>query len=193
MSDETLGPILRLSDPAALRVYAHPVRLRLVGLLRQHETLTATQAAKLLGESSGSCSFHLRALAKHGLVEEVPAPGRAKPWKATAQATAWETSPDDPAASEAGRILSTAVVDLHAETARKWVQERELDPAGAWSQAAWISDRLLVCTAEELTALRAQIGELLEPFIRRAAGPRSTGERLVDFISFAVPMPDAGG
>jgi hypothetical protein len=192
MEERNRESVVRLSDPAALRVYAHPVRLRLVGLLRQHETLTATQAGRLLGESSGSCSFHLRTLAKYGLVEEVPAAGRSKPWRATARMTAWEVSPDDPAAADAGRLLSSAVVDLHAETARKWVAERGRDPAGAWSQAGWIADQLIVCTAPELEALRAQIEELLEPFVRRATGRRAAGERLVDVISFAVPMSDAG-
>ena len=62
--------VTRLTDPRALRAYAHPVRMALVGLLRTEGPLTATRAAELLGESSGTCSFHLRQLAKYGLVEE---------------------------------------------------------------------------------------------------------------------------
>ena len=62
--------VTRLTDPRALRAYAHPVRMRLMGLLRTEGPLTATRAADLLGESSGTCSFHLRQLAKYGLVEE---------------------------------------------------------------------------------------------------------------------------
>ena len=64
------GDVKRLTDPRALRAMAHPIRLELVGLLRTHGPLTATKAAALLGESSGSTSFHLRQLAKYGLVEE---------------------------------------------------------------------------------------------------------------------------
>src|ERR1035438_8314770 len=51
----------RLTDPRALRAYAHPVRMALVGLLRTEGPLTATRAAELLGESSGTCSFRTRA------------------------------------------------------------------------------------------------------------------------------------
>ena len=40
----------------------HPLRVALLDLLSRHETLTATQAARELGESSGACSFHLRQL-----------------------------------------------------------------------------------------------------------------------------------
>jgi hypothetical protein len=37
---------LELTDPRALRAVAHPLRLRLVGLLRREGPLTATQAAE---------------------------------------------------------------------------------------------------------------------------------------------------
>src|SRR2546426_926461 len=76
---------VRLTDPRALRAYAHPTRIELVGLLRRQGPLTATQAAGLIGESVAGCSFHLRQLAKYGLVEEAGGGrGREKPWRATA-------------------------------------------------------------------------------------------------------------
>jgi hypothetical protein len=59
----------------------HPVRTALVELLKQRGTVTSTEAARELGGSSGLYSFHLRRLARLGTVEEVPAPGRAKPWR----------------------------------------------------------------------------------------------------------------
>src|SRR5207244_3338301 len=72
--------VTRLTDPRALRAYAHPVRMALMGLLRTEGPLTATRAAELLGESSGTCSFHLRQLARYGLVEEAGGgTGREKP------------------------------------------------------------------------------------------------------------------
>jgi predicted ArsR family transcriptional regulator len=171
-------------------VYAHPVRLRLVGLLRQHEMLTATQAGRLLGESSGSCSFHFRQLAKHGLVEEVPVPGRAKPWRATAQKTTWAADPDDPVALAAERVLSMAVADLYAAKARDWVERRAAE-SDEWTSAAWTGDRFIVCTAEQLVALRAKLDALFAPF-ERATSPCADGERLVDVISFAVPLSGRG-
>ena len=41
--------VTRLTDPRALRAYAHPVRMKLMGLLRTRGALTATRAAELLG------------------------------------------------------------------------------------------------------------------------------------------------
>src|ERR1700683_2068981 len=81
--------VTRLTDPRALRAYAHPVRLKLVALLRTEGPLTATRAGELLGESSGTCSFHLRQLAKYGLVEEAGGgTGREKPGRGATPATA---------------------------------------------------------------------------------------------------------
>ena len=61
---------VELNDPRALRALAHPVRLSLVSLLRRAGPLTATQAGERIGESATTCSFHLRQLARYGLVEE---------------------------------------------------------------------------------------------------------------------------
>ncbi|MGW6442457.1 winged helix-turn-helix domain-containing protein [Lentzea sp. NPDC055074] len=70
----------------------HPVRLALLDLLAEHGTLTSTQAAARLGQSSGLCSFHLRQLAELGLIEEAPHQGgKARPWQLR-----WETD-DEPA------------------------------------------------------------------------------------------------
>ena len=102
--------VTRLTDPRALRAYAHPVRMRLMGLLRTEGPLTATRAADLLGESSGTCSFHLRQLAKYGLVEEAEGgTGREKPWRATTTSTAWDTTGDrTPEMAAAASLLSRA-------------------------------------------------------------------------------------
>src|SRR6202035_2055218 len=92
----TAGPrpparsVKRLTDPRALPALAHPTRLSLIGLLRRDSPMTATRAGQLLGESSDSCSFHLRQLAKYGLVEEAGGGhGRQRPGRATAQFTSW--------------------------------------------------------------------------------------------------------
>src|SRR5215813_9030667 len=105
--------VTRLTDPRALRAYAHPVRMRLIGLLRTEGPLTATRAADLIGESSGTCSFHLRQLAKYGLVEEAEGgTGREKPWRATTTSTAWDTPGDDtPEMAAAASLLSTVVAE----------------------------------------------------------------------------------
>src|ERR1700761_5588708 len=89
---------IKLTDPLALRAVAHPTRLELMGLLRRSGPLTATQAGERIGESAASCSFHLRQLAKYGMVEEAGGgKGRERPWRATAISTEWAAGGPDPA------------------------------------------------------------------------------------------------
>jgi hypothetical protein len=71
---------VRPGPPAA--ALGHPLRVALLGLLAARGTVTATQAGRELGESSGACSFHLRQLERFGHVEPVPGRrGRARPWR----------------------------------------------------------------------------------------------------------------
>lgn len=54
----------------------------MLALIDRDGTVTATSASAELGESTGSCSFHLRQLASAGLVEPEPGvSGRVKPWR----------------------------------------------------------------------------------------------------------------
>ncbi|MFD7159873.1 helix-turn-helix domain-containing protein [Kribbella sp. NPDC059898] len=63
-------------------VRAHPLREELLRLIDRDGATTSTIAARELGESTGSCSFHLRRLEALGVIEAVPgAPGRVKPWR----------------------------------------------------------------------------------------------------------------
>ena len=61
---------IELTDPRALRALAHPLRVKLLGLLRLEGPMTASDAGRRVGESSGSASYHLRQLERYGLVEE---------------------------------------------------------------------------------------------------------------------------
>ncbi len=75
-----MSEIVRL-DPQNLHALAHPLRVRLLNLLRAEGPSTATRLAERLGQSSGLTSYHLRKLAAHGFVEEDPRPGRERWWR----------------------------------------------------------------------------------------------------------------
>ena len=77
-------PHLAISDPKMMRALAHPLRVALIEAIGQadSQTLTATEASELLGESPANCAFHLRTLAKYGFVEEAGGGrGRQRPWR----------------------------------------------------------------------------------------------------------------
>src|SRR6201997_1058035 len=116
MSDEPVPgrTVIRLDNATALRAYAHPVRMKLILALRTRGPLTATRAGRLLGESSGTCSFHLRQLAKYGLVEETgEGTGREKPWRATPPSPAGDDVQPDPAAAAAAGLLIEVLAESY--------------------------------------------------------------------------------
>ena len=181
--------VTRLTDPRALRAYAHPVRMKLVGLLRTEGPLTATRAAELLGESTGTCSFHLRQLAKYGLVEEAGGgTGREKPWRATTTSTAWDAIADTPEAAAATSLLATVAAEQYFEQVMRWLEARPGEPA-EWQDAAWFGDRFLYVTAEELAELGRKVQEVVDVYFERQVKPelRPPGARLVSYLHLAFP------
>jgi DNA-binding transcriptional ArsR family regulator len=124
-----------LTDPRALRALAHPLRVQLLALLRREGPMTATQLSEHVGESPASCSFHLRQLARYGLIAEAGVgPGRQRPWKATSQLTTWTTV--DPTLVEIGQELAGLTL---------YLTDEEL--AGVRSQLAAIAEQYAARTA----------------------------------------------
>ncbi|WP_211336392.1 winged helix-turn-helix domain-containing protein [Nocardia tenerifensis] len=191
MADQQLPDSIELTDPRALRAYAHPTRLALVGLLRREGPMTATRAADAIGESVASCSFHLRQLAKYGLVEEAGGGrGREKPWRATAMVTTWEVGSPDPAATEA---LELAVAERYFELMARWIQTRAEEPA-VWQEAARFGDTVLPLTAAELRDLGVKLQELMRPYLERIDDPskRPAHARPVALLQLAFPVDTTG-
>jgi predicted ArsR family transcriptional regulator len=180
---------VELTDPRALRAYAHPIRMSLIGLLRREGPKTATEAAAAIGESVASCSFHLRQLARYGLAEEVGGGrGRAKPWRATATTTSWRSDSDDPEVAAAATVLERAILDRYHLLASTWLDHRQEQPA-EWRRAGQSSDYLVRLTADEAQRLAEQYEALLAPFRERGEHPE--GSRPVHVVHLVLPAVQA--
>jgi hypothetical protein len=185
--------VKRLTDPRALRALAHPIRLSLVGLLRIQGPLTATRAADLLGESSGSCSFHLRQLAKYGLVEEAGGgQGRERPWRATAVVTRFPEIADTPELGAAKGLLETVLAEFYFENLMRWLEAKPGEPV-EWQQAAVFGDTNVYLTAAELAELGRAWISLLQGYAERFEHPelRPAGARLISVLHLAHPRTAA--
>ena len=187
--------VTRLENATALRAYAHPVRMKLILALRTRGPLTATQAGRLLGESSGTCSFHLRQLAKYGLVEVTGGgTGREKPWRATTTSTAWDDTPDDPEAAAAAGLLAEALAESYFGQLMRWLEARPDQPE-QWQRAAFLGDRFLWLTPEELTRVGEELLAVTDRYFDRMVRPelRPPGSRLVTYLHLGFPnviLPD---
>ena len=181
---------IRLDDPRALRAYAHPLRLSLIGMLRRNGPMTATQCAAALDENVPNCSFHLRQLAKYGLAERAPAAdGRERPWRATASSTSWTDDSDDPESRVAADQLNRAILGQYVRRAEAYLAVRG-EESVEWRAAGGFSDEMVYVTAEQLVALTGQVEALLEPYRDKAA--RAADSRPVTFVQLAIPTPEDG-
>ncbi|MDA8393328.1 MAG: helix-turn-helix domain-containing protein [Actinomycetota bacterium] len=191
-------PELReVSDPLALRALAHPVRIALIEALSLQGPMTATEAGEMVGESPTTCSFHLRQLAKYGVVEEAGrGKGRARPWKMTSIGMRISAGGGDPEAELAAVALTRLFRDRQLARYRRWIESRSTYPK-RWQDAVGDSEYLFHLTVEELEALNGELSALLLPrFRERLTDPasRPAGSVPVEMLVFsyliAPPPPE---
>jgi len=147
--------------PEALRALSHPVRLRMLGLLRHDGPSTASALAARLGLNSGATSYHLRQLAQHGFVvdDETRGNGRDRWWRAahTSTLTREERTPEE---REAVDAFAQAVAIVHTEQLQAAIEDRPLLPL-AWREASTISDWTVKLTAARAETLTKTLMELV--------------------------------
>ncbi|MGP5725028.1 helix-turn-helix domain-containing protein [Arthrobacter rhombi] len=199
-------PMLTAATEASwLQALAHPLRLRLLGLLRLDGPSTATRLAQRSGSSPALVSYHLRKLASAGIIVEADPSdlqgkqvhGRERWWKASHSSTLTRASPDDDdAVSAAHQDFDSAVVSLYADRAKAWLNAQHLWPH-KWQDVSTFGDVPLRLTAEETLSLNGEIADLLSRYRRHEPGA-SPGQYPDDsiiiaaqFLVFPAPEQDA--
>ena len=178
------GPARR--DDVADASLRHPVRAALIRLLRARDTLTSTDAARELGGSSGLYSFHLRQLARYGLIEEAPAgDGRVRPWRLAAP----RAVASDGAGSD-DQELSRLARGLEDESYQRWLAQRDRVPA-RWQRDEAFS-QVLYLTPRELTELGSAVRDLIGRYRQREERPvmRPPGSGPVAIVARLFPLID---
>jgi DNA-binding MarR family transcriptional regulator len=178
-----------ITDPAALRFLAHPLRNRIAELM-QRGPVSATTLARALGESTGATSYHLRQMAKHGFAEEVPELSRGRErW--------WRFIPADrrfPPYGEQTPEMRAAMEEMHrldlADDVDKLTRfQRERGHMGEWADAVLLRRGSVRMTIDELGTLFEEYTALLNRYQRPDDDtPSSARTVLIRFLAF--PEPD---
>ena len=186
---------LEVTDGAVLAALAHPLRVALLYQLNALGSRTASQCAQALGETPANCSYHLRQLAKAGLVaREEAADGRERPWRSAYTGLELRPPTDDPdpevvtAARATRASLASIEIAEHARLARAYLRlEQRADPA--WREAASMASYSLRLTAEELVDLVKAMDAAIRPFIglTRPDPPEGAEPVHLDFKAFLRP------
>jgi DNA-binding transcriptional ArsR family regulator len=180
-----------ITDPQTMRALAHPARLEIVEhLASTGAVVTATEMATLVGLSPSATSYHLRELAKYGLVEQAPSRGdaRERVWRSTS--AGWSLESRTPEADVRAAEQALIGVYLAREFARlkDWFVRIHDEPEN-WQEASALSGKMLLLTAEELTQVNAAINGVLAPYARReriADAPADARTVSVHYAAFPI-------
>ena len=180
----------RLRDPRALTAVAHPVRLGILELLTLEGPMTATELADKLDETPANCSWHLRKLAEHDLIEEAPGgTGRQRPWQMRQVGLSWGDEDAGPEERRAGEALSRVLLE-------RWVDRflgatsRLAETEPEWRAASQLMQTMGWLTIEELAEVNEGVTALIRSYEERLAEPekRPEGSRLVEFVAWSAPV-----
>ena len=178
----------------SLKAIAHPLRVRLLGLLREDGPSTATKLGERIGQSSGVTSYHLRQLAGAGFVADDAelGSGRERWWRAVSRRTILESSAAREAPADAEAYLR-AVAAQYADRVDRWLYEVG-DMPTAWDAAVGLFDFDFRLTAAEATALANDLRQVLGRYREDVLGVEAPAgaERIavqLQLMPFIRPTP----
>jgi Bacterial regulatory protein, arsR family len=155
---------------------------------------TAAQCAAAVGSTASNCSYHLRALARVGLVERgVSDDGRERPWRSSS--TGLEFGPREAEKSRASSAAARAVDELalarDEELTRRALARKDSQPK-QWRAAEAHNTYALRITSSELAQLVSEIDRLVRPYIglTRTEVPEDADVAYLRLLAFR--HPDAG-
>jgi DNA-binding MarR family transcriptional regulator len=179
-----------IHDPRVLRAIAHPVRTRILGEIAAGGPLRAADVARELDIPANQASFHLRQLAKYGLVEEAPGEARDKRdrvWKATSE-SGLAVRLNELEKEPGGR----AAVSVFRRSATDWAHHLvDLALTGPEDPGSLrtMMNQTVKLTRAEAEQLQQELLELVEGWVERTRGRDDDERRTYVVMQVLQPYP----
>ena len=156
-----------IRDSRVLAAMSHPLRRRLLDVLKLDGPATASVLAEKTGQAVGNISHHLKVLAGASLVEEAPELARDRRehwWRGRSRALSWSTADfvGDPVADAA----ETMSLDRQFTLARNWVGAMETE-APQWRDSWFSNETWAKLSAAELDELNSRVVALFSEYSER--------------------------
>ncbi|GAB3598855.1 ArsR/SmtB family transcription factor [Microbacterium tumbae] len=185
----------RTLDAGALKALAHPLRVRIYDLLSQRGPQTSSTLAKLIGETSGATSYHLRALASHDLIREVPGRGTARErWWELPQGAINVPGPDEmssPAARAASQVVMSEFFRLRNDSLLEYLNRFSADEPEEWRQLGLVLTSRLELTPEQMVEVREELKAVLDSAVEKYRDQLGLpGTRRVSMRAEIFDLPD---
>jgi DNA-binding transcriptional ArsR family regulator len=152
-------------DRHLVRALAHPMRTRMLGLLRAYGPQTATTLAGRLGVNTGATSYHLRQLAEAGLVVEDDSRGNARDrwWKSAHQGTEFDAAELLDQEPELALGFLHGIGQAHAENMFGFINSMQtLSPE--WQEASVLADYMFHMRPDELSSMVREVLAVFEKY-----------------------------
>lgn len=157
-------------DPTQLKALAHPVRMRMLEMLRLDGPATSTSLAARLGLNTGTVSYHLRQLALHGFIEDDAERGtrRDRWWRTAHEFT--HVRHEDPSDIEDQNVrqafLHAAVLGGMAQLQDSLLERSELPRE--WASVTENSDWTIWLTPQEARGLMERVNAVIREAVDAA-------------------------
>ncbi|MFI5497259.1 winged helix-turn-helix domain-containing protein [Actinoplanes sp. NPDC051859] len=180
----------QVTDPAVINALAHPVRLDVLGYLMSGGPATASECARQVGDTPSNCSYHLRVLAAHGLVErDGSGDGRSRPWRATVTGFSVDgNTPDGP--GDVAAVMAAAV-ELDHHLAREYLR-RHAEVPPRWRERNAHASYGLALTVDEHAEILQRIDAVVRPYIQAVRTDAPADAEYVHLSLMAIPRPAFG-
>lgn len=179
-----------IDDPRALRAIAHPVRMRILDRFDLAGPQRAADIAQALGIPANQASFHLRQLAKYGLVVEAPEEardGRDRVWKAVDGVVSVDSKRlnELPGGKAALRAFQARWINEGHAVLDQFAIPEEERPTGVVAGA--VTSQLML-TKEEASQVLEELNEVIERHRRHGDAPE--GARAYHAIGIVTWVAD---
>jgi DNA-binding transcriptional ArsR family regulator len=183
--------VRQVTDSRVLAAMAHPLRRRLMDVLKVHGPATVSSLADRTDQAVANVSHHLKVLAAGDLVAEAPELARDRRerwWRLVSPSLRWSSADfaDDPAAQAVAQAALSLDLDRRAGLVRAWYAAPE-DERARWGDAAFSTDRWLHLTPDELAELSREIIDLFDRWSARPAPDDDRARRPVFLFAYGVP------
>jgi DNA-binding transcriptional ArsR family regulator len=186
----------RVLDSGALRALAHPLRVRIYDILSQYGPQTASSLAERLGESTGSTSYHLRALAKQDLIREATdrGTGRERWWERPIGGVSFANP--DAMATPAGRAATQVVMNEFLRNRNDQLLDFVNRGIGGedevWQEGTLISTATARLTPQQSKELTIKIMTLIDEAVDNYRNQTGENVRPVTIRADVFPLPTLG-
>lgn len=183
--------VRHVTDSRVLAAMSHPLRRRLMDVLKVYGPSTVSQLAERTDQAVANVSHHLKVLGACDLIEEAPELARDRRerwWRLVSAGVSWTAAEfgDDPASAAVASAAESLNLDRHVGLVRQWFATDETERA-RWASSAFSAGKWLHLTPAELAALEREVIDVFGRWADRALP--DDGERREPVFVFAYGVP----